>query len=491
MASTTVGSLNVMVGANVERLQKRLRKARKNISAFTSRIGRASKAMAKFGAAGTAAAASGLAYLAVQEGRVIMRTKRVADRLGTTTKALSRLQFAAQATGVENERLQEGLQEMRLRLQEAASTGSGPAAEALDKLGLSAARLARMDPAKAFREISNAVKGSNIQDFAIDSIFGGSDGRELTNLIMRGAEGIRQLGREGRRMGATFSDIDASRVIVAARAMQRLQAVVRAAARTVAIQLAPYVAAAGNKIAKMATNGRGMGQIVTGAIEWVVKSIAKMTDWWNVTRAAFFKARAVMVKGLGLVVRAVQKVGEAVVWLINKIPSMSAKMDKGVKRMADALSQVAKEANQNAAKAFDAFEKGANQQKVAAFFDDIEKKSQKAADSLKTIGTEKPSKMKDFAKGIGKKASQAFNPEKTGQQQGKAAARAQRQGESRDLIRSGSAQAMAFGQKVQKSNKVARKQLRIQNAMAKDTRALSKKLAKNSGGGGEAITIGT
>lgn len=283
MASSTVGALNVIVGANVSRLQKKLKKARQSIGGFSSGIGRAGAKAAKFGSVGVAGATAALGTLGVKQAQVVTETQRVAERLGTSTKELSRLQFAARKTGVETETLNEGMQEMKLRLEEAAATGSGPAAEAISKLGLDAEKLASMDPARAFKEVSSAIKNSpDISNFSIDAIFGGSDGRKITNLINQGAAGINQLGKQADKAGQSFNKLEANKVRQASRTFQTLWENIKGIGTNLAIALAPAVTQAAGFMSRLVKVGRNaFNRITSTFMSFIQPLVSAFRKHWS------------------------------------------------------------------------------------------------------------------------------------------------------------------------------------------------------------------
>jgi hypothetical protein len=96
------------------------------------------------------------------------------------------------------------------------------------------------------------------------------------------------------------------------------------------------------------------------------------------------------------------------------------------------------------------------------------------------------SQLKDFAKDVGKNAKDGFNAKQTGKEQGKAAAKAQQKAPERKLLRSGSAQAMAFNQRLGR-DKIARKQLSEAQRQTKVQREIARN-TKSRGEGG--IVIG-
>ena len=88
----------------------------------------------------------------------INSTRVMAERLGTSTEALSELQYAAKLSDVDNETLSSSLEKLNVKLAETATGAGGPAAEALHKLGLNAKTLVGEGPVEAFKDIAAAME---------------------------------------------------------------------------------------------------------------------------------------------------------------------------------------------------------------------------------------------------------------------------------------------------------------------------------------------
>lgn len=130
---------------------------------------------------------------------------KTAERLGLTTQALSRLQFAGEQTGVEVNTLNMALQRMTRRVAEAAA-GTGEAKDAIKELGLDAAALNAMGPAKAFAEISKAmegVTGSGDKVRLAMKLFD-SEGVRLVNTLNLGAKGLAEMSAKSDELGNTI-----------------------------------------------------------------------------------------------------------------------------------------------------------------------------------------------------------------------------------------------------------------------------------------------
>jgi len=86
-------------------------------------------------------------------------TRRTAETVGMTSEAFQELAYAAKVAGLDQDLLANDLEKLNDRLAEVAISGSGPAAEALKRFGLSGQALAGMGTEQAFKTILGVIGG--------------------------------------------------------------------------------------------------------------------------------------------------------------------------------------------------------------------------------------------------------------------------------------------------------------------------------------------
>jgi len=130
---------------------------------------------------------------------------KMSQKTGMAVEDLSKLQYAADLSGVSAEALQKGLTAMAVGMAEAA-TGAGPMAEQYNKLGIvvrnndgtmksSGAVLAEL--ADKFQQMPDGVDKANL---AVD-IFGKKLGADMIPLLNLGSAGLKALGDEAASLG--------------------------------------------------------------------------------------------------------------------------------------------------------------------------------------------------------------------------------------------------------------------------------------------------
>lgn len=203
---TEVARMHIEIGARLTRLETDLKRANRIASRNAKQLERAFSSAARAIKVTVGAAAVGaVTVLGKRAVDTADKVGKLSQRLGLTTNALSELQFVAERSGVRVEQLNMGLQRMTRRVAEAAQ-GTGEAKAAIKELGLDAQKLAQMSPDQQFEAIAEALSGVASQSDKVRLAFKlfDSEGVGLLQTMGDGAEGIRKLREEARRLGASI-----------------------------------------------------------------------------------------------------------------------------------------------------------------------------------------------------------------------------------------------------------------------------------------------
>lgn len=202
----TLATLAIDLTANSAQMVGELNKANKNIDGFAKSAEVAGRVIKT---AFVAATTGMFANMVKESVDAADRMGKLSQRLGASTEALSELQHVADLSGVSFNTMTMGLQRMTRRVSEAAN-GTGEAKKALEELGMSAQSLNQLAPEKQFEVIADALAGvSNEGDrVRLAMKFFDSEGVALVQTMGDGAEGIRKMREEARRLGLTLSQED-------------------------------------------------------------------------------------------------------------------------------------------------------------------------------------------------------------------------------------------------------------------------------------------
>lgn len=322
MANASIGKLSVQLTANTTPFQRAMTRAGATMRRIGSAAAKVGAAIGAVGAAGLAAAAGGLAALTKQQLAAGDELGKNADRLGVSTEALAGLQHASELAGVSQEALNKSLQRLNRSLGEAME-GTGPAAEALAVLGLSAEELAKIPADQAVGQIADKLNGLNTtaerSRVAFD-LFGRS-GIDLFTLFQGGSAGIEAARLEADRLGLTISRMDAAGLERANDAMARLRRVFTGIGRQVAVAVAPILERLSTRLQALATDGEGVGGKVRAAFAGIIEAAATMADGVDALREGLLYLKAAYLDFAASVIEALEKVGSKTATIASGIAS--------------------------------------------------------------------------------------------------------------------------------------------------------------------------
>jgi hypothetical protein len=204
---------------------------------------------------------------------------KTADKLGITTESLVGFKQAAAMSGVEADTATSALQNMQTAL-DSARTGSGPAADALTRLGLGISQMSSVDPVTAFGMISNALNGTtNAADkSALAVTLFGDAGKDAMALVAGGSLNLANGADQAERFGLSISRVDAAKVELANRAMDQLGTIVEGVKERLAIGFAPLVEGVANAFGSLVAAAGGIENLINPAIAWLNDAVATMAS---------------------------------------------------------------------------------------------------------------------------------------------------------------------------------------------------------------------
>jgi len=386
----TLAMLNVLIGSDVSGLTKGLKTADKKTRSFSKRGGRAMTSFSNTttnavrrvvnlkSAVAVLAGSAGIGLLVANQLKSIDSTAKFADMIGESTKELVGLQHAAEITaGVTSNQFNMALQRMTRRVAEAAN-GTGEAKDAIKELGLSAQALNQMGPAAAFQKISAAMQDVDNQGERVRIAFKlfDSEGAKLVNTLNAGPEAIRELVSEADRLGRSFTRIDAAKVEAANDAITRAQGALSGVARTLTVELAPYIEAVANEFANASSDANGFRDVVISAVEGAAKAVGFLGDMFRGIRVVIKTLEvgfAMFAEGM---YNSVLQIVDGLREMANVIPGIDIGPLEGLENIAKASTIRTNELKSELA---DLVEKPMPSDNIDAFFTRVKESAQSAA----------------------------------------------------------------------------------------------------------------
>jgi hypothetical protein len=194
------------------------------------------------GALVAAAGPAAIGFLIKQSLTATDSLKKTADKIGTSTEALSKFQFAAELTGVSVETVNMAAQRFTRRLAEAAR-GTGEAKGALQELNINAEELKKksldeqmLDLADAFGNVQTSADKVRLAMKLFDS-----EGVSLVNTLAEGSDGLKEMFAEAETLGIVMSGRAAQGVEDANDALTKLFALFKGIRDQITAALAPVI----------------------------------------------------------------------------------------------------------------------------------------------------------------------------------------------------------------------------------------------------------
>ncbi|MCR9125982.1 MAG: phage tail tape measure protein, partial [Rhodobacteraceae bacterium] len=275
------------------RLSREMEAANARLAAFSRRVAvAAAAAVAAATAAGVAMIRSGLQTVDAQA--------KLAQSLGTTVASIQALERAGELAGVSMSGIEQATKDLTRRLSQAAA-GSGPAADALKRLELSATDLLAL-PLDARVGAINAAIESFVPAAERAAVAGQLFGEEGSIAMSRiDTATLRQATEDVLAFGVVVSEQDADQIERTNDALSRLGLIWRGLSNQLAVAAAPALDAVAEAMAAVASRTGLLGQAIEGLFEhmgrlvtYVGTAAALLAGRW----VAGLVAAAVSVQGL-------------------------------------------------------------------------------------------------------------------------------------------------------------------------------------------------
>ena len=277
------------------RLSKEMEAANARLASFSRAARRAA------GIAAAAAVAAGVAM--IRSGlQTVDAQAKLAQSLGTTVASIQVLERAGDLAGVSISGVEQATKDLTRRLSQAAA-GTGPAAKALDQLGLSANDLMALPLDERVGAINAAIEEfiPVAERAAVAGQLFGEEGSIAMSRIDTAT--LRQATDDVRDFGVAVSEGDADQIERTNDAISRLGLIWRGVSNQLAVAAAPALEAVADAMAAMARSTgpigiaiRGlfdnMGRLTTYAATFAAVMAGRWVSIWrNKRSSAFVRAK--------------------------------------------------------------------------------------------------------------------------------------------------------------------------------------------------------
>ncbi len=230
-----------MATESVSIVIKAFDQTQKALRGIKAAFGKLSKVFFSFKTALVAAVgAGGLGLLISQSLKSIDVLAKTSSRIGTTTDALSKLQYAGELAGIETNTLNMAMQRFVRRTAEA-TKGTGEAVSAFRRLRLDAEKLQQVPLDERMKLLAEAFKdlGSEEEKLAVAFKLFDSEGTAVINMLKQTGDEMDAVFKEAEQLGLVLSEDTAQGVEDANDAFTRLRALFRGTVLQITAAVAP------------------------------------------------------------------------------------------------------------------------------------------------------------------------------------------------------------------------------------------------------------
>ena len=317
----SVGTVTFDIAAESAKLRSELDKVKKELSGMKGAVASVNETLKTAGK--LAAGAFSVGAIAGYIGRINGAADALNDlssKLGASAASLATIQLAAQQSGGSVEGVTTAIGAMTNKLGEAAN-GSKSAAQAFQKLGLDAGKLAGMRSDEAFQQIADSLSKveNQYQRSALAQDIFGKGAKDIQGLLNEGTGAIDSARASLEKHGAALTDLDIARIGVMNDELGAQSTIIGNLATKMLANFSPAVSVATESFSELiqsvggTTNaGRVMGIVFVGAIK-AVQSAA------NLIMAAFETVRSVVSAVLAVITAGVKSLIGGFAWVADKL----------------------------------------------------------------------------------------------------------------------------------------------------------------------------
>lgn len=310
-----IGSLQVRIGADTSGLEQGVDRSEGAINRLGGFAAKGALALAKVGVAAAAAGKALTIALTKQGLDAADAQAKLARSMDATADGLRGVQIAAERAGVSTGAVNAAAQQMNRELARAAREGAGPAADALNRLGLNARDLIAMDVDQRMATIADRAHEMGLSSGEASDMMRslGIRSREMALLMIDGGDAIRQARQDVDDFGLSLSDVDAANIERANDALADVMRHIEVVRQRLAAALAPVIEMVSNRFLDTSREAGGFRDAIDRGIAFGVRAFAQLANAVEVIRRAFIVLGGVVTTVVANQVRGLAMVADAVI----------------------------------------------------------------------------------------------------------------------------------------------------------------------------------
>lgn len=265
----TLGSLNVVIGADTSSLNSGIRKATMGMAAVATAAAAAGVAMTKF----TATVADNAKELRNQ-----------AKLANTATSDFQKMAFAARSVGIQQDKLSDILKDVNDRVGDFMSSGGGEMQDFFEniapKVGVTAKQFKNLSGAQALQLYVSSLEKANLSQaemtFYMEAM--ANDSTALLPLLKNNGVALGEMGERAEELGLIMSELDLAKLEDFSRVSQEINGRLEAIGNQIGSALAPYIATLGETFLGAAEDADAFGDLAEKSMMAAAVGVGMVAD---------------------------------------------------------------------------------------------------------------------------------------------------------------------------------------------------------------------
>lgn len=211
----SVGTVTFDIAAEAAKLRSELEKVKRDVGGISTTANRLERGLKTVGAAIVGAFSVGAVTSFLRNvNQVVDRLDDTSQRLGVSASRLNVFELAATQAGASTEAVSTAIAKLTENVGNAAAAADGPAAKAIQTLGLRTQQLLSLRPDQAFEAVTAALSRmpNEFQRASVAQDLFGKGARELSAFYREGETAIAAAQAALERHNAMLSDLDIARI---------------------------------------------------------------------------------------------------------------------------------------------------------------------------------------------------------------------------------------------------------------------------------------
>jgi hypothetical protein len=249
-----------------------LKQEEDTLASLTATGGIAIGAVAGVAGAVIGAAVAGYSWIK-SLGRTVAEQTQLARTLGISQAEVAGFEMALHNMGISEDAAGKGIQRLNEHIV-AATSGNSAAADAFDRIGLSAKDLARLPTGQALEKVADAIAA--ISDptkraAAAISIFD-DQAAGMLPLLAQGSKGLAESAELAKKLGIGLDDVKANSLEDASNRVDELLFTLKGIGISIAAEVLPWITAIADSLGGAGETGKKTGGVVRDALHYVAKA---------------------------------------------------------------------------------------------------------------------------------------------------------------------------------------------------------------------------